>query len=661
QVKVRGFRIEPGEIEAALRRHPALRDAVVAARMVDGEKRLAAWVVPVAEAPTVDDLRAFLTAHLPEYMVPTLFATVDAFPLTPAGKVDKRRLPEPQARRLAAGSEYVAPRTPAEATLAAIWADVLRLPRVGVHDNFFTLGGDSIVSIQVIARANQAHLRITPRLMFAHQTVAQLAAAVGDAAAHTAEQGIVTGPAPLTPVQQWWFAQGSPEPHHFNLAAAYATRAPLDAEVLARACAAVVAHHDALRMRYLRGEDGAWTQANADAGDPVPFAHLDLRGVPAAEREAAFTARVAELQRSLDLAAGPLVRFALVEMGDEQRFVLVSHHLVMDAVSLSLVAGDVEAAYRRLAAGEDAGLPRKSTSFRQWATRLAEHARTGEVRAQAPYWLEQGDAPPLPVADAEDLEGQAEHVDVTLGQEETRGLLADAHVAYQTTPPELMLAAVARAVRGWTGARAVLVDVEGHGREDLFDGVDLSRTVGWFTAIHPLRLELPDDDAPAAAIKAVKEQVRGVPGRGISHGLLRWLSGDAEIRALLAARPRPSISFNYLGRLDGGEGGDSLFAGIEADLGPARSPVAPRSHAVQVDAGVAGGRLHATFTFAPRRVPADQVRRLAEGFAAELAALVAHCRDPRAGGYTPSDFEMAGLDQAGLDALLAGFGGEGEG
>jgi amino acid adenylation domain-containing protein/non-ribosomal peptide synthase protein (TIGR01720 family) len=667
QVKVRGFRIELGEVENTLRRHPALRDAAVAAREDDagGERRLVGYVVPAADEPTAAELREWMKERLPEYMVPTVFVTLDALPVSPNGKVDRKKLPAPDGRRLESGDAYEAPHTPAEAALCRIWAEVLRVDRVGVHDNFFSMGGDSILSIQVVARANEAGLRVLPRHLFMHQTVAELAAAAVEVAAPVAEQGVVTGPVPLTPVQRWFFAQGSPEPRHFNLAAAFDAREPVAAAVLERAVAAVLEHHDALRMRFESADDGGWLQVNAGLGDPLPFARVDLSAVPAGERQAAFTARAAELQRSLDLEAGPVVRFALFELGDAgQRLLLVAHHLVMDAVSLGIVAADLEAAYRQLAGGGDLHLPKKTTSFQRWAERLAEYASTGEARAQAAFWLGQGRVAPLPADTAEtsNREGEAERVTVSLDGEETRALLQDVPSAYQTQVNDVLLAALARAFRGWTGQRALLVDLEGHGREDLFDGVDLSRTVGWFTAIHPVRLELPEEEGEAAAIKAVKEQLRSVPGRGLSHGLLRWLSNDPEIPALLAALPQPQVSFNYLGRMgDAGEGGQGtadggIFAASDADPGVARSPLAPRPHLVSVDAAIYDGRLHATWTYGGRIHRAETVRRVAQAFAAELRALIAHCRHPQAGGYTPSDFALAGLDQAGLDALLAEIG-----
>jgi amino acid adenylation domain-containing protein/non-ribosomal peptide synthase protein (TIGR01720 family) len=659
QVKVRGHRIELGEVEAVLRRHPALRDAAVVAREDAGdERKLVGYAVPAGEEPTGPELRLFMKEHLPDYMVPTLFVTLDALPLTQSGKVDRKRLPAPGARRADVGEAYVAPSTPAEAALARVWADVLRVERVGIHDNFFSLGGDSILSIQVIARAADAGVRVTPRDLFAHQTIAELAAVVGHARAAVAEQGAVTGEVPLTPVQRWFLEQDHPEPHHFNLALALQARRPLDAAALERACAALLAHHDALRLRFTRGPDG-WRQVNAAPSLETPFTVIDLTAE--ADREAAFTARAAELQRSLELERGPLVRFALFRTeGAADRVLLVAHHLVLDAVTLRLIAEDLETAYAQAAEGAgEIHLPKKTTSFRHWARRLAEHARSGEVRAQAPFWMAQGDVRPLPVeGEGANPEGEAARLGVELGEEETRALLHDVPHAYQTQVNDVLLAALARAFRGWTGERALLVDLEGHGREDLFDDVDLSRTAGWFTAIHPVRLELPDDEGEGAAIKAVKEQLRAVPEKGISYGLLRWLSGDGEIAHALALLPRPQVSFNYLGRMEIGEGeGDGVFAALDADVGPTRSPAATRPHLLAIDAAVIGGCLHATWTSAPGIHREATVRRLADAFAAELRALIEHCAHPEAGGFTPSDFALAELDQGSLDALLSRIGG----
>jgi amino acid adenylation domain-containing protein/non-ribosomal peptide synthase protein (TIGR01720 family) len=657
QVKVRGFRIEPGEVETALRTHPAVRDCVVIAREDGGERRLVAYVV----GDSVDgaELRVHLKQRLPDYMVPSAFVPVDAIPLTPNGKLDRRKLPAPDAAAVVRDGSYAAPRTEAEQVLAKLWAEVLRLERVGIHDNFFALGGDSILSIQIIARAGQAGVRVTPKQMFVHQTIAELAAVATEAAPGQAEQGVVSGEVPLTPVQRWFLEQDIPDRQWYNLVLLFEAPSRLDADLLRRASAALLTHHDALRMRYSHTADG-WSQhlaAPSDADGVVEA--IDLSGMDADARDAAFTAEAERLQRSLDLEHGPLVRLGLFEMGDApQRLLVLVHHLVMDVVSWQFLLADLEAAYRQLAAGESVALPAKTTSFKRWAERLAEYARSGAARAEVGFWTSHAaGAAPLPTdrPEAGNTEGEADNVVAVLDAAETQALLVDVPPVYGTQVNDVLLAGLARAFSRWSGG-PLWLDVEGHGREELFEGVDVSRTAGWFTAIHPVLLPAPDE--PGDALKSVKEALRAAPARGVGFGLLRYM-GDDETRAALAALPVPRVSFNYLGRMDGAASPEAgrLLVPAYGDAGDARSPDAPRTHLIAVDAAVVDGRLSVTWRYAPSALDRATVERLAEGYLDALRELVAHCRDPQAGGYTPSDFGLAGLDQEGLDALLSQIGG----
>ena len=658
QVKVRGFRIEPGEVEAALRGHPSVRDCVVVAREdVPGDRRLVAYAVGRDGVdPDPGELRLHLKERLPDYMVPSAFVALERIPVTPNGKVDRRALPAPEGAAEVKAEGYQAPRDRVEQVLAELWAKVLRLERVGIHDNYFALGGDSILSIQIIARAAEQGVRILPRHVFTHQTIAELATVATVAAPAEAEQGPVTGEAPLTPVQRWFFAQEHPEPGHWNLGVLFDARRPLDAAVFERAAAAVLDHHDALRMRFVRTPHG-WTQRIAEPGGAAPVERIDLSPLAPDARDDAFARHADRLHASLELERGPLVRFGIFDTGDgRQRVLMAGHHLVVDAVSLSFLVDDLERAYRRLARGEPAALPAKTTSFRRWAQRLAEHAGSDAVRAEAAFWLAQGGAAPLPVdfGTAANTEGEAGYVTAALDLEETRALLQDVPPVYATQVNDVLLAGLARAFARWTGEGALWVDLEGHGREPPFDDVDVSRTAGWFTSIHPLRLEAPNE--PGAALKAVKEQLRAVPEKGIGYGLLRYL-GDAETRAALAALRAPDVSFNYLGQMNGAADEDErLLAPAAGDPGRARSPRAPRPHLLAVDAVVEGGRLHVTWTYGARVHARETVERLASGYLEALRELVAHCRDPQAGGYTPSDFALAGLDQGALDELLSQIG-----
>ncbi|HVR96291.1 MAG TPA: amino acid adenylation domain-containing protein, partial [Thermoanaerobaculia bacterium] len=648
QVKVRGFRIELGEIEGTLLDHPGVRAAVVT---VLEEARLVAYVVPSPARPDAAELRSFLQDRLPAYMVPAAFVALDALPLLPSGKVDRRSLPAPEWG--GGGRAFVAPATAAEETLAGIWREVLRVPAVGVEDNFFELGGDSILSIQIVSRAARAGLRITPRQIFEHPTVVGLAAVAEAVQTAAADDGLVTGPLPLTPIQSRFFEQELPRPEHFNQALLLVAGEKLRADLLERTVARLLEHHDALRMRYEHA-GGEWRQVDAPPSAETPFSWIDLGTFP---REAVL----ADLQGSLDLTRGPLLRVALLT-GDgsegSDRLLLAIHHLVVDGVSWRVLLEDLETVYRQLARGEEPSLlslPAKTASFQRWAWHLVELAASPEVEEQGSWWLERLQVPaaPLPVdfADGADTAGSARSVAVSLDEKETRALLQEVPRAYRTQINDVLLAALAEALSGWTGSRRILIDLEGHGRES--DALDVSRTMGWFTALYPVVLDLEGVQAPGEVLKSVKEQLRAVPGRGLSYGLLRYLAPGEALRRLPAA----DVVFNYLGQLDGAVAEGRLLRGSGESAGPVRDPRQPRAHRLDVSGSVLGGRLRMVWSYSENRYLRETVEVLAERFATALRELIAHCLSPEAGGVTPSDFPLARLEQAGLDRLVAAAGG----
>jgi amino acid adenylation domain-containing protein/non-ribosomal peptide synthase protein (TIGR01720 family) len=660
QVKIRGFRIELGEIEAALSEHAQIRDVVVVARAAEGrDLSLVAYLVASGEAPTVGDLRAFLKDRLPEHMIPAAFVPLDALPLTASGKVDRKALPAPDmADRLDIGEEFVAPRAGVEEELARIWASVLRIPRVGAHDNFFAVGGDSILSIQIVSRAEAAGIHITPRQLFQHQTVAELAAVAGSEKVVHAEQGVVTGPLPLTPVQRWRLERDNPSRSHDNQSYFLEAREALDPSAMEGALAVVLEHHDALRLRFSRGPSG-WEQVLSEPGGPVPMTRVDLSAVAEGERQSAIERAAGEAQASLDVEAGPLLRAVLFE-GEPGRLLLVVHHLAVDAISWRILVEDLWSAYGALLRGEAPALPPKTTSYKQWAERLALHAKGAEIAEESAYWLaDRGEIRRLPVDrdDGPNTEASARSVVVSLSTEETESLLRKVPEAYRTQINDALLTAFAEALSAFTGGSSVLVDLEGHGREDVFPDVDLTRTVGWFTSVVPMVIRLTSQE-PGESLRSVKEQIRAVPDRGFGHGLLRYLRGD-EIASRLASAPEAEVSFNYLGQLDQGSSehasSGAPYRRASLPAGPPRGAETPRRYLLDVMGSVLGGRLHVRFTYSERRHERATIERLADRFASALRAIIAHARDPLAGGYTPSDFPRARLSQAALDRLASRY------
>ncbi|RMF26125.1 MAG: non-ribosomal peptide synthetase, partial [Chloroflexi bacterium] len=413
------------------------------------------------------------------------------------------------------------------------------------------------------------------------------------------------------------------------------------------------------------GDEGAievqegWEQRNVGLDERVPFTWVDLAALPATEQGETIEALTARLQASLDLSHGPLLRVAYFDLGPEHpaRLFIVIHHLAVDGVSWRILLEDLQTLYQQLSRGEPARLPPKTTSFRHWARRLVEYAQTDEVRQELAYWLEvpSDGAARLPVdrPGGANTEASARSVTVALSPEETQALLQEVPAAYRTEINDALLTALAQAVARWTGSPTLLVALEGHGREDLFDDVDLSRTVGWFTTLYPVRLDLTGIYDPGEALKAVKEQLRRVPRRGIGYGLLRYLSQDRETVERLRALPTPEISFNYLGQLDQAVPEGSPFGPAPESGGPAHSPRGKRSHLLEINGVIAGGRLQLEWTYSENLHHRSTIERLAQDFIEALRAIIAHCQSPDAVGYTPSDFAEFEWDQEDLDDIMA--------
>ncbi len=667
QVKLRGFRIELGEIEVVLSQHPSVQASVVVVREEPvGQKHLVAYVVPgdlVKASAFVPELRHHLRQTLPEYMAPSAFVLLDSLPLTPNGKVDRRALPAPERSGLHRADNFVLPRTPTEEKLAAIWRDVLGLEQVGIHDNFFEIGGDSILSIQIVARAKQAGYRIAPNQLFQKGTIAELAAVAGEISTAQAQQGIVTGSSPLTPIQHWFFERNLDTQHHFNQSVLLDVRPHVKTECLSRALQQMLRHHDALRLRFTHDASSIWQQHYAAPADDVPFSVIDLSQHAPAERQLALAAQAEKLQASLSLSDGPLMRMALFDFGPDQpgRLLWVIHHLAVDGVSWRILLDDLTTVYQQLERGEAVRLPDKTTSYQDWANWLAAYAQSETLSRELDGWLAQqhAEVTPLPVdfpaGRAHNTVASAADVSCSLSAEETQALLREAPAAYHTQVNDLLLTALMQAFAPWTGSDSLFIDLEGHGREALSEDIDLSRTVGWFTAIFPIRLQL-DRTSLGNAIKSIKEQLRRIPNRGIGYGILRYLKPEPRLGHMLQAE----IAFNYFGQFSRELGaqapqtqtGPLILGTAQESSGPAHSTAQTRSHLIEINGMVVGNQLQMDWTYSQNIHIQTTLERLANRFIDALRALIAHCQLPEAGGDTPGDFPNAQLDQTQQPALL---------
>ncbi|MFJ4712051.1 amino acid adenylation domain-containing protein [Streptomyces sp. NPDC088785] len=651
QFKLRGLRMEAGEIEAVLGRHPGVRAAAVAVREDrPGARRLVGYLVPAGPLDPAE-VREAARRVLPEAMVPEVLVVLDALPLTPHGKVDRRALPAPAAvPEPAAAADR--PGSPVEETLCALFAGVLGLERVGTRVSFFDRGGDSIMALQLVSRARRAGLVITSREVFLHPTVTELAQVArplaDDEVAEPAGAGV--GEVPPTPIVAWLAEQDVPT-DRFSQSVLVRTPAGTTPDGLRQGLRTLVDHHDALRLRVRDG-------GRLEVGAPGTVAPELSVAEPGTEQRAAARDRLdparGVLHQAVWFPGGP---------GAPGRLELTVHHLAVDGVSWRVLLQDLAAA----TAGDP--LPAVGTSLRTWAHRLTEAAPARA--AELPLWEGIARTPDPGTAargldPATDLFATARTLEVTLPPGTTGALLTEVPAAFGAGVGEVLLTALALAYRRWRGADgAVLCDLEGHGREDIVPGARLDRTVGWFTSMYPVRVDpgavsWPDVEAagPALgdALKQVKEQLRALPDHGIGYGLLRHLHEPS--RARLAALPAPRLGFNYLGRFASGRDADWELAegGFHADADP-RMPCA---HEVEIVAatfdGPAGPELTATLHWPRALFTEERIAGLAGLFRTALEALAAHGRAPGAGGLTPSDVPLTGLDQTAIDELAEEYG-----
>ncbi|GAA0907528.1 non-ribosomal peptide synthetase [Virgisporangium aurantiacum] len=637
QLKIRGYRIEPAEIEAALTDHPTITAAIVTARPdPHGHPRLTAWIT-TSTTTDITQLRQHLTNRLPAHMIPAVYIPVPALPLTSTGKVDRRALPDPATNRALPETTFVPPRTDAERILADIWGQLLGVERIGANDNFFDLGGDSIVSIQVIARARDARLTLTTRDVFATQTLATLAAAASrQPTPEPLPQDPVTGPVPLTPIHAWYlrhYRQRDPEagPGLLTQAAILATPPSLTVDQLTRIAQALTDHHDALRLRLEPGPDGELTEHILPPG-PGHSAVVVAPPADAERRDDALRQLAPAVYARIDPVRGPLVALGLLPDADggPGHLLIVIHHLAVDVVSWSILFEHLDLAHREVSADRPVRLPRKTVSYQTWAQRIRER----EAVAAAPG----RPAAPLPVDDpnGEDTHASARQHSAYLDAEHTQQLLGPANTAYRTRANDLLLSALARTIAAWTGQPGAHVTVENHGRDTVAD-LDVSATVGWFTALRPVWLPANPTEAPTATLKAVKEILRQPSPR---------LDADDS--------GRPRIAFNYLGQL--GPGTPDRDRSFQPVPGPVLRPPLPdghRPHALTFEVAVENRQLRVSVSYSANRHHETTIIGLVERYLAALTELLTVCADAGSHGRTPSDFPLAGLTQEDVDRLTA--------
>ncbi|MCA1707380.1 MAG: condensation domain-containing protein, partial [Actinobacteria bacterium] len=504
---------------------------------------------------------------------------------------------------------------------------------VGVEDNFFELGGDSILSIQLVSRTRQAGLRLTSRDIFLYQSVGSLASVVTVVEISNAEQKPVVGAVPLTPIQHRFFQTRPVNPHHYNVSFLIELTDELDEWALQRALEALLVHHDALRMRFEQ-VDRQWRQHIAPVEPMDVLLRRDLSDVDSGQQPAVMEKIADDIHASFDLGRPPLLKAVLFDLGADRRpyLFLVAHHLVIDGVSWRILFDDLNMAYQQAMRGEVIDLGRKTTSFQDWAQRLCEYVAARELDHELNHWVSALAGSELPVDDERPEPGTpVATVSVALSTKETDALLRTAPTVYRTRINDVLLAALAWALSRWTGRSRVSIDLEGHGREEILDGVDLSRTVGWFTSIFPIALEVVISDEPnwRDLAKSVKSQLRAIPGNGFGFGALRCL-GSPSVRERLSSTngQAPQVAFNYLGQWDtrSQDPDRSLYWAMYSSIGQDHDPADRGEHLLEVVGVVGDGQLGFYLNYQPE-LHVSTVQSVADDFIDALRCIARDCRE----------------------------------
>jgi len=680
QVKVRGFRIELEEIESKLLMYPGIKKAVVVVQQRGNSfgGYLCAYITAETplEEPTLAD---YLAAELPRYMVPAYFIFLEQLPVTPSGKLDRKALPMPEIK---AGSDYIAPGDYIEEKIAESWSEVLGIKKseIGIHDNFFQLGGDSINAIQVSAKLLKYGLNLKSRDVFLHPCIKELSRCV-HRVGHVIRQGMVEGEVPFTAVQRWFLEKRYTHPHHFNQAVMLFKADGFDEKIIDQVFKKILEHHDALRMVYPR-EGNTIIQRNRAIEDQRLF-DLQVKDLKDKKDIAAEIERAAsEIQSRINLETGPLVKLMLFHTHQGSHLLIAVHHLVIDGVSWRILLEDFTSGYKQLEQGTPGTgiqLAAKTDSFQYWAERINRYGSSREILEEPGYWqgLAKKSTAPLPRGHKIDREKKkrkySELIRVTLSTSETGQLIKEANAAYNTEVNHLLLTALGMAVRQWAGLDHVLLSLEGHGREEILEDVNVNRTIGWFTSIFPVLLDMSlppadptgnenQDETTAYYIKSVKENLKNIPNRGVNYGILRYLTANTNHEVWIPDI-EPGIIFNYLGhfnqdeQVSGKDRGmdDSGIKISQMSTGHTISPENEIDFTFNISGLVADRQLVISIEYNRYEYEKADVEEFAHAYKSNLLKIIRHCVEKEDTEMTLSDLSTSKLKEDELMAIYEDF------
>jgi iturin family lipopeptide synthetase C len=634
QVKIAGYRIELKDIENHLISHEQIDQSVVTTKEKEGVKYLVAYFQSEYNLNALE-LRNYLSDKLPVYMLPSYFVRMESFPLTINGKLDFKSLPEPEAT----GSEdYEAPRTKEEQLLVEQWSKVLDIPKLGITDNYFSIGGDSIKSIQISSRMRSAGYELSVQDIFKYPTIKQLATKLKHVVRQS-NQSLITGNVLLSPIQKWFFDSTDIDRHHFNQSVLLNFKEGISVDEVSALINKIIEHHDALRITF--ADQGAEVeQKNNNLELQASIEEFDLKK----DNDAIHTLQEigSRIQSSIDLEKGPLLKLAAFHLNDGTRLLIVIHHLVIDGVSWRILIEDLEMLYQQLQSGLSLSLPLKTDSFQLWSAHLVKYIESKTFKKASNYWsnLTEENAPSLPRDYVEGLNIFKDHKkeSFSLGKEYTGKLIGNIHNSFGTQINDLLLVALLIAVNDQFGHTKVQLDLEGHGRENIGEGINVSRTIGWFTSIFPVLLSRPSENLNEV-IKHVKETLRSIPNKGMDYLLLKYLDKKQSI-----SEGTSQISFNYLGQF---ESQNNNFSIATECRGNEISPNIQQNYDWNIIGQISENDLQIDLVYSTQQYNTDTIRQFLNLYKQNLMDVIQYCDTYGKPELTPSDliFKKLSIDE----------------
>ncbi len=648
QVKVRGFRIELGEIESHLSNYEAINDAVAVIRQDNKDNNYICAYYTAQSTLDVEELKQYLLDFVPEYMVPSHFMQLDTLPMSANGKVDRKSLPEPQ---LNLEAHYELPQSVLEEKLVEVWENVLGIEQVGVQDNFFSLGGDSIKAIKVASSMMELGYKVEVRQIFEYPVISALSKVIKVNLVESF-QGNVVGEVKLSPIQKGFFKRHNLNGNHYNQSFICSSIHEINIDLLKEALDKLMVHHDALRMSYYE-EEGRIIQYNRGIEDTLyHLKKYDLTGE--IDFEPSMLALAEELQREINLVNGPLVNVGVFKTLGRDYILIVIHHLIVDGVSWRILIEDLDTVYNALINNEAIHLPKKTTSYQEWTNKLETYAESKALLDESQYWLKQCTYPisKLPRDYDEDKEKRTyrsnKEISIVLGREETQNLLMKCHETYHTEINELLLVALGLTVKEWANIDYMFVNLEGHGREEILSDVDLTRTVGWFTTEYPVLLDMSRSDDLSYTIRTIKEEIRHIPNKGIGYGILKYLSQTAD--TTIKQGELAEINFNYLGDINALQNGKQFML-TSINTGKMVGECLEREFLLDMNGLISDERFIMRIEYSEQDFEEATIRRFLESYMEHLKMIIMHCMNKEEVEITPDDvgYEMS-IDE--LDDLV---------